>query len=100
MQEKNVTIANGLQVTLKTNDKVELLDGRILTVKTPYGRFGKVELVGEDNSVAFAKPIDIIRIIQDVVETVERAKGFWAWFKNSEIGTTVIQFIKSKFGKK
>lgn len=90
MQERSITIANGLQVTLKVDDKVELKDGRILKVKKTHGLFGKIELVGEDDSVAYAKPVDIIRIVEEVIQAVQEAKGLWALLNR------IINFFKNR----
>jgi hypothetical protein len=83
-------------LSIKEGDKVQLVDGRTLTVSETNTGNGKVKLVGDDGSVVFSNPRDILRIMEEVVEAVEKAKGLWAWLRSTVLVKIIVGFFKKK----
>ena len=91
--QKQVIISTGEPTLIKQGDKVELKDGRVLNVGDVNAPFGKIKMQDDQGGVAYVKPADIIRIIQEVVAAVEESKTLW------KVLLGAIAFIKSLFKK-
>jgi hypothetical protein len=96
MQEKTLVINDGSQLTIKQGDKLQLKDGRVLNVVDAYAPFGKIKMNDDTGGVAYVKPVDVIRIIQDAVEVAQEVKTFWTWFSQSYLGQLVLGLFKKK----
>lgn len=83
-------------LSIKEGDKVQLVDGRTLTVSETNTGNGKVKLVGDDGSIVFSNPRDILRIMEEVVEAVEKAKGLWSWLRSTVLVQIIVGFFKKK----
>ena len=98
---RTIEAANGI-LTLKVGDQVALKDGRVLKVAELNAGFGKIKLVDGQGGVVFSNPRDILRLVEEVIEAIEKTKDLWSWLKSSavaQVATTIGKFIHGIFKK-